>query len=139
MKSSSSLSRGSGGQTLDSLDMAWVDETIPLTNTTSQRPMTPQLTSSSQTSLPACMLTSAPVLFITKTLLTPPTSLTASSTVAFSGMVFPPRTPSSAVTTTSAAAKGGGTRQEGGVCVICNDTLTMSAYHRQFSPSRTQH
>ena len=51
------------------------------------------------------MGTSAPVLLDTSTLFTHSQPCTASSTILFRGMIFPPRTPSSAVTTTHAEAE----------------------------------
>lgn len=70
----------------------------------------PFISSSSLKSLPYFICTSVPVRVATSTLLTQGQSVTAASTVCFSGIVFPPLMPSSDVMTVSADAGG----REGG-------------------------
>ena len=74
----------------------------------------PLFTCSSQTSLPSCMLTSAPVLLATNTLRTQSHPCSAVSTVCLRGISFPALTPSSAVNTTLHEAGGRGGEGRGG-------------------------
>ena len=102
MKSMSSLSMGSGGQLVGSLEMAW-REGVAVCHPGVTTAVCVYLTSSMGMSL-GCMGTWAPVLLDTNTFLTQSHPSTASSTVSFRGMVFPPRTAWSVVITTLAEA-----------------------------------
>ena len=102
MKSMSSLSMGSGGQLVGSLEMAW-REGVAVCHPGATTAVCVHLTSSMGMSL-GCMGTWAPVLLDTNTFLTQSHPSTASSTVSFRGMVFPPRTAWSVVITTLAEA-----------------------------------
>lgn len=69
--------------------------------------------SASHRSRPVCIGTSAPVRFTTSWVCTPGTLANASSAMAFSGIDFAPRRPSSAVTSTRASAS---TRRSASAC-----------------------
>ena len=105
MKRWSSLSSGSGGQVVDSLDIAYYNNTHTVTIRI-QHSFLDNLTSCSCTSLPDFMLTLPPVLLATYTLFTVSSNPSmALSTISFSGNTLPPLIPWSEVITMLADAE----------------------------------
>ena len=123
MKSMSSLSMGSGGQLVGSLEMAWREGEVAVRHLGATVAVCMHLTSSKGMSL-GCMGTWAPVLLDTNTFLTQSHPSTASSTVSFRGMVFPPRTAWSVVITTLAEAVE--VEEESGTVKLQNEYLPIS-------------
>ena len=114
---------GSGGQLVGSLEMAWREGEVAVRHLGATVAVCMHLTSSKGMSL-GCMGTWAPVLLDTNTFLTHSHPSTASSTVSFRGMVFPPRTAWSVVITTLAEAVE--VEEESGTVKLQNEYLCIS-------------